>query len=523
MYLSRADLKQLDEQKVLSLSRQQKDVLLCRLLSDLQEAHDRLSADSQTSSRPPSSDAPWTVAGVDAEQDDAERDAALDDAPDDDPSEGAGELGTAASAAEPTTSDADGKRNRGPGRQPGAAGHSRSVTLPISETIVHRPEQCVVCGQELDLEVFIASTGLYVLDIEHESGSGLIGLRVRHDKHLYGKIACECGHLNHSAPGRCPNEWLWETVSLSEWHLVGPKLASLIVCLAHRLHLSRRRSQEFLRDWLGIELSTATLTHCLLEAGRAVEPVEDQLVAELRQASLAYVDETGWKEWGQKLWLWVISTSTLCLYFIGYRTPEILDNVFEQGFNGWLMSDGYGVYRQFQKRLRCWAHLLRKAHGLRQSLNPQARHFGQASHTLLKDFMKAIYRAREGPDLPIQYQAKLDAFRSLCEQHYDCAHEKTRALAREFLNDWEAIWIVLSHPHLPLTNNEAERALRHWVIARRISHGTRTPEGSRALGLLASVIETCRKRGILPWPYLAQVIAERRKGNPVPPLPASAA
>jgi len=39
---------------------------------------------------------------------------------------------------------------------------------------------------------------------------------------------------------------------------------------------------------------------------------------------------------------------------------------------------------------------------------------------------------------------------------------------------------------------------------------------------LASVIETCRKRAILPWPYLAQVIAERRKGNPAPPLPASA-
>jgi transposase len=349
---------------------------------------------------------------------------------------------------------------------------------------------------------------------------------VRHNKHLYGTLTCECGHLNHSAPGRCPQEGLWENVSLSEWHLVGPTLASLIVCLAHRLHLSRRRSQEFLRDWLGIELSTATLTHCLMEAGRAVEPVEEQLVEELRQASLVYVDETGWKEWGQKLWLWVISTSTLCVYFIGYRSSEILDNVFEQGFSGWLMSDGYKVYRQFEKRLRCWAHLQRKAHGLRESVNPRARHFGQTSHTLLKDLMKAIYRAREGPqpasDLSLQYAAKLDAFRLLCEQHYDCAHEKTRALAREFLNDWEAIWIVLSHPHLPLTNNEAERALRHWVIARRISHGTRTPEGSRALGLLASVIETCRKRAILPWPYLAQVIAERRKGNPAPPLPASA-
>jgi len=116
----------------------------------------------------------------------------------------------------------------------------------------------------------------------------------------------------------------------------------------------------------------------------------------------------------------------------------------------------------------------------------------------------------------------LDAFRRLCEPHRDSAHEKTRALAREFLNDWEAVWIVVAHPYLPLTNNEAERALRHWVIARLLSQGTRTEEGSRAFALLASVIDTCRRRHLLPWPYLAQVIAERRKGNPAPPLPAAA-
>ena len=53
-------------------------------------------------------------------------------------------------------------------------------------------------------------------------------------------------------------------------------------------------------------------------------------------------------------------------------------------------------------------------------------------------------------------------------------HTKARALAVEMLNDWAAIFRVLDHPHLPLTNNEAERALRHWVILRRISYGTKT-------------------------------------------------
>lgn len=64
----------------------------------------------------------------------------------------------------------------------------------------------------------------------------------------------------------------------------------------------------------------------------------------------------------------------------------------------------------------------------------------------------------------------------LCEQHRDHPHEKTKQLARELLNDWQAIWHVLEHPTLPLTNNVAEQSLRHWVIARKISHGTRTPQ-----------------------------------------------
>jgi hypothetical protein len=58
------------------------------------------------------------------------------------------------------------------------------------------------------------------------------------------------------------------------------------------------------------------------------------------------------------------------------------------------------------------------------------------------------------------------------------------------------------------------RPARHWVIARRISHGTRTAEGTHAFCLLASVIETCRQHAVSPWPYLAEVVRQRRKDLP---------
>jgi transposase len=71
-------------------------------------------------------------------------------------------------------------------------------------------------------------------------------------------------------------------------------------------------------------------------------------------------------------------------------------------------------------------------------------------------------------------------------------------------------------------NNEAERALRDAVIARRISNGTRSEEGSAAYAATLSVFETCRRRGIEPWLYITNLLARARKGMPhvTIPLPA---
>jgi len=69
---------------------------------------------------------------------------------------------------------------------------------------------------------------------------------------------------------------------------------------------------------------------------------------------------------------------------------------------------------------------------------------------------------------------------------------------------------------------EPNGRLRHWVILRKLSFGTRSEQGSRALALLASVIDTCRQRGVSPWTYLAEVIRLRRQGSDAPPLPTAA-
>lgn len=94
------------------------------------------------------------------------------------------------------------------------------------------------------------------------------------------------------------------------------------------------------------------------------------------------------------------------------------------------------------------------------------------------------------------------------------------AFCRELLKDWTVITRPLYDPELPLTHNAAEQALRHGVVARKISFGNRSEQGSGALALLASIIDTCRLRAASAWDYLADAIRAGRQALPMPPLPA---
>jgi hypothetical protein len=294
---------------------------------------------------------------------------------------------------------------------------------------------------------------------------------------------------------------------------------------AHALG-QRRRIQEFLADWLGLELAVATINQAVHELARAAEPaVEEQLLPALRVDDLVHADETSWFEHGQLLWLWVFTSATTTVFAIGRRSKAVLSEVLGALFNGWLMSDGYWAYRDYDNRLRCLAHLLRKARGLEESLDRQARALGNELRRCLEQATAAVHNAREGPpppDLRAQHAEHLQALWTRCVAHADAAHDQTRALVRELLNDWDTFWVVLDYPHLPLTNNEAERALRHWVIARRIGYGTRNAQGSRAVAVLASVVDTCRQRNLSPWTFLTEVLRQRRQGHPVPLLSALA-
>ncbi len=191
-------------------------------------------------------------------------------------------------------------------------------------------------------------------------------------------------------------------------------------------------------------------------------------------------------------------------------------------FIGWLISDGYAVYRSYPKRQRCLAHLIRKAIAITGAINQKAVQIGQ---WILGDLRALIANIVEGSEDNRLIRKLMAGLRRVCHLGKKADHTKLQALAKEILNDWDAVVAFVNHPELPPTNNEAQRtcphvrALRHAVIARQIGFGTRTPEGSLAYSSLLSVIETCRLREINPWTYIASVLALARQGLSPPPFP----
>ena len=215
--------------------------------------------------------------------------------------------------------------------------------------------------------------------------------------------------------------------------------------------------------------------------------------------------------------MWVAVTATTIVYRIGSRRKEELTALIGEAFLDWLVTDGYGAYRDHPRRQRCLAHLIRKALALAEGYSGDGAGFGR---DLVRDLRRLIERVHDRADADALERLTI-RIKGNCQGNRHEIEQKVRDLAGEILNDWRAVIAFVSDPNLPPTNNDAERALRHAVIARRISFGTRTDEASRFYAAGLSVIDACRKRGVDPWAYACNLIAAARANLTLPMIPAN--
>jgi transposase len=60
---------------------------------------------------------------------------------------------------------------------------------------------------------------------------------------------------------------------------------------------------------------------------------------------------------------------------------------------------------------------------------------------------------------------------------------------------------------VPSTNNAAERSLRHLVVSRKISGGSRSADGTTTKTRLATLFATWRRQGLDPLAQCRQFLA----------------
>jgi hypothetical protein len=499
---SLAELNDIKRSDLAALSRDELEEQAWRWRNLARSLANRLGEDSTTSSRPPSSDSPYR------------KNAASEPACADQNGNNDG-IGPSADGNKTGKK----KLSKPAGKQPGMKGHWRRLPIVVSAETEHLPLVCTGCQATLGADHKSRQVGAHN---SFELVRGDMGLQVTATKHSYFAARCRCGHETIACPASGMSsqvEGRRRNLQMSERCMVGPMLATFIAALSLRFRLSRTKIQEFLNEWLGFELGVATIERCIHEFGLASEPVVEQLIEDVRAAEIVHVDETPRHQWGVLMWLWVAATTNTVVYRIGGRGKDQLSALIGEAFLGWLVSDGYMAYRDHPRRQRCLAHLIRKALALSEGYYGPGCGFGR---DLVRDLRRLIERVKNGDDDEV-VKRLIARIKWSCQSNQYEIEKKVRDLAREILNDWDAVIAFVNDPNLPPTNNDAERALRHAVIARRISFGTRTDEGSRFYAAGLSVIDTCRKRGVDPWVYGRDLIAAARANSPLPMIPAKIA
>jgi transposase len=96
--------------------------------------------------------------------------------------------------------------------------------------------------------------------------------------------------------------------------VIGPRLQAVCSLLTGGYGLSRRSTQELVRDLLGAELSLGTLSSLEAATVQALAAPYQEVAQAVAQAERVNADETRWFEAHRLAWLWLAATETLALF-----------------------------------------------------------------------------------------------------------------------------------------------------------------------------------------------------------------
>ena len=235
---------------------------------------------------------------------------------------------------------------------------------------------------------------------------------------------------------------------------------------------------------LGFPVARSTLCRAMQRLARRAKPTRDALVEALRASPVVYADETGWKQGGRRVWLWVFTNLRETVY-------EILPGRgFEQAASQKLRT--LGVDRA---PYRCFKGTLRPATTIAAPL-PRATsgHAGAVRFPrLVKAMSPRLARSarcwRDQPAWPMRVakgllQAKMN--RLLHGRFTNPANQRFAKHLRRYRDN---LFVFLDRADVEATNYPAEQDIRIAVVNRKTcGGGNRTAKGAQAQSILMSVL-----------------------------------
>ena len=299
---------------------------------------------------------------------------------------------------------------------------------------------------------------------------------------------------------------------------LGVNLISRIATLREEGRLPIRSIQWYLCTVHQLRLSVGAIVSAIHQTAQQAQPAVAAILDRIRASPVVHADETGWRQNGNNGYVWTFSTPTE-RYFLRTLLPAA-----GSGQGGGGRSAGRVILRSTGQRL------LRRLPPLRW---PQATVLGPpvAGYPRPGGALPQGHRAgpvgRGSPSALCRGQVYVEA-RSFT--HPQAQRRRTAQLAWErqllvigqpFLADPLALqgrlcrrierhikelFVFVAEPDVPSDNNPAERSLRHVVISRKISGGTRSERGTESKMTLASIFGTWRARGLNPLAACRQLL-----------------
>jgi len=291
-------------------------------------------------------------------------------------------------------------------------------------------------------------------------------------------------------------------------------------------HLPLYRQHQRLEQ-NGIEVARSTLTNLVKRSIELLKPIAEAQKDNILMSRVLAMDETpikaGKKQKGKlnRAYFWPIygEQDEVCFTFSNNRSIHHLEEQLGD-YHGTLLTDGYGVYEQYQKKkqdlihAQCWVHARRYFERSAES-EPEATAAALTYIARLYTLEKQIRDQQLKGEDKQHYREEhskpvIDAFYDWCDeqrQRIDLVNSNPLSKALNYvIKRRTELTVYLSDPEVPMDTNHLERALRVIPMGRKNWLFCWTEIGAEHVGIIQSLLVTCKLHQVNFYDYLVDVL-----------------